>query len=733
MVVPGGPLPFLVGAVILAGSALTATSPAHSQTGFTVDGWERQRALEADIMAGIEPAALDSMARILTAAPHVAGTPGQAAVRDTLVAWLGRWGLEPGIETYEVFLPQPVSVEMALVAPESIAFELREEPVPGDLVTARPQYPWVSGFSGAGSAEAPVVYAHYGLHADYERLDSLGVQVAGRIVIARYGRAYRGVKANLAEERGAAALVLYSDPADDGYVQGDVYPDGPWRPWSGVQRGSVMSRAGDPTTPDGPSLPGAPRIPASALGAEVPGIPVVPVSYGVAAEILSRVRGNDLPDPAWQGGLPFRYHVGPGPARVRLRVDDDRDGAEGGIKAIHDVVARIEGIEWPDEVVVIGAHIDAWGAGANDNVSGTTSVLAAARAIRSLAENGRRPRRTIVMAGWDGEEWGLLGSTEWVEQHAARLTAGGVAYLNQDAVGGRTFRAAAAPSLARLIREAARAVPGEGGSLHDEWRAGADGEPEVGDLGGGSDFQPFHQHLGIPSASYGFGSPDGVYHSAYDTHRWMSLYGDPGYENHARTARLTAILALRLANAEILPYDVRGLAGRLDSLWAPLKAMAVAEAGAAEGDLRPLDEALAELHAAGERMDEAREGYLAGPPDPGRSQRANRILIGIQRRLTRPTGPFGDARVRSLTFATDPRNGYATLALPGVATAVRETNRERVRSEIDDLSARLRTAASDALDAARILEGGSPAGPGTATLKAPTRRADPPRQEVDAW
>lgn len=673
------------------------------------------------------------MARVLSAAPHVAGTPGQAAVRDTLVAWLGRWGLDPEVEAFEVFLPHPVSVEVALVAPDSIAFELGEEPVPGDPVTGKPQHLWVNGFSGAGSAEAPVVYAHYGLHADYERLDSLGVDVAGRIVVARYGRAYRGVKARLAEERGAAALVLYSDPDDDGYVQGDVYPEGPWRPWSGVQRGSVLDGAGDPGTPDGPSLPGASRRTGAGLEAAVPGIPVVPVSYGVAAEILSRVSGSDLPDPAWQGGLPFRYHVGPGPARLRVRVEDDRSGAEGGLKAIHDVVARIEGDTWPEELVVVGAHIDAWGAGATDNVSGTTSVLAAARAIRSLVESGRRPRRTIVVAGWDGEEWGLLGSTEWVERHASRLASGAVAYLNQDAIGGRRFRAGAAPSLAALVREAARAVPGEGGSLYAEWRAGQAGEPEVDDLGGGSDFQPFQHWLGVPSASYGFSSPGGVYHSGYDTHRWMSLYGDPGYGNHARSARLTAILALRLANAEVLPYDVRGLAGRLDSLWAPLRAMAVAEANSPEHDLRPLDQALADLQAAGKLLNEARRRYLAGPVDPGTSSRANAILIGIPRRLTRPAGPFGDGRVRSLAFASDPRNGYATLALPGVATAVRGAYGEDVRREIDDLAARLRAAAGDAREAARILDARSPARAGPASLTAPTRRADPSPQEVAAW
>lgn len=714
-------------------AALLGAPPAGAQTGFTPDAWGRQRSAEGVLIPAIRPADLDSMARVLSARPHVAGTPGQAAVRDTLVAWLSAWGLEPEVETYQVFLPQAVAVELTLVDPETLGFRLHEEPIPGDPVTRLEAYPWLNGYSAPGSAEAEVVYAGWGLHADHDSLAGMGVDVRGRVVVARYGRSYRGVKARLAEERGAAALLLYSDPEDDGYAQGDVYPEGPWRPWSGVQRGSVMTGAGDPATPGRPSLPDAPRLSSPEIAARVPAIPVLPVSYRVAEEILSRVRGAEIPVPDWQGGLPFRYHVGPGPARVRLRVDDDRDGPLGGVKPIHNVVATIEGTQWPEEIVVIGAHIDAWGAGANDNVSGTASILAAARAIRAAVEAGHPPRRTIVIAGWDGEEWGLLGSTEWSEEHADRLSAGGVAYLNQDAVGGTRFAAGAAPLLAASIREAARAVEGKGGSLLDEWRQGH-AVAEVGDLGGGSDFAPFYQRLGIPSASYGFGAPGGAYHSAYDTHRWMTRFGDPGYVNHARTAQLTAVLALRLANAEILPYDVTGLAGRLDSLWAPLQSTARSETGATVDDLRPIERALDDLRRAGEELAAARAGYLAGPVEAGTSARVNRILIGIERALCRASGPFGDGGgVRNLTFASDPRNGYATLALPGVATAVREGSRRRVADEVRDLAARLETAADKAREAARLLAGGSPASAAPATFSAPGRQAQHPPQEVAAW
>ncbi|MFN2420972.1 MAG: M28 family peptidase, partial [Gemmatimonadota bacterium] len=394
-----------------------------AQTGFTETGAVAQRAAEEAVLAAIAPADLEAMARKLSARPHVAGTPGQAAFADTLAAWLRSWGL--GLETprYDVFLPHATAVSVALVASETLDLALVERPIPDDAATAYPQYPWVNGYAAPGIAEAEVVYANHGLHDDYALLDSLGIGVAGKIVLARYGRSYRGVKARLAGEHGAAALVLYSDPLDDGYVQGDLYPVGPFRPWDGIQRGSVLDGIGDPATPAGPSTSGAPREPPRGL----PAIPVIPVSYEAAAEILERIGGADLPRQEWQGGLPFRYHVGPGPARVRVIVDDDRDDAARGIKEVRDVLGRIEGRELPDEWVILGAHIDAWGPGAADNVSGTVSVWAAARALAQLAAAGQGPRRTVIFAGWDGEEWGLIGSTEWVEEHAAELASRAVA------------------------------------------------------------------------------------------------------------------------------------------------------------------------------------------------------------------------------------------------------------------------------------------------------------------
>lgn len=687
---------FVIGACTVGPFAASAVA----QTGFTADGAGRQRALEAAVVERIRADQISAASRILSARPHVAGSPEQAAVRDSLAAWLRAAGLDVEIASYSALLPWPTRVEVRLTAPDTATFAHSEPPLPGDPATALPQHPWVNGYSGAGVAEAEVVYVHYGLHEDYERLDELGIDVAGRIVLARYGRSYRGVKARLAQERGAAALLLYSDPDDDGYARGDVYPEGPWRPWEGVQRGSVLDAVGDPLTPDGPSVAGAPRVAAPA----VPAIPVVPVSYRAAREILARVRGADLPVEEWQGGLPLRYHVGPGPARVRVEVEDDRAGPKRGVKPVDDVIARLAGAEIPDEWVIVGAHIDAWGAGANDNVSGTVSVLAAARAIAAEAAAGRPPRRTIVFAGWDGEEWGLIGSVEWVEEHAAALLGSAVGYVNQDGIGGTRFGAAAAPSLKPLVRESAAAVPaGDGRSLLDEWETtSGDAPPRIGDLGGGSDFAAFYNHLGIPSSGHGFGGPGGVYHSAYDTWDWMERFGDPGFRHHALSSRMAAVMVLRLANAEIHPYDPGVTAVELGSAWTTLSAMAEGE------DLRPagpdpLAAAFERLAAAGRELQAACESYLAGTPDPASSARANAALRAAERALTREAGLDERAWYRNLAFAADRRNGYATLALPSIAEAIRSGDPARVEREVVDLAGRVDEAARLAAEAAGIL------------------------------
>jgi N-acetylated-alpha-linked acidic dipeptidase len=683
----------LAGVVLVIAWAATS---ALAQTGFTPEGAERQRNVEARVLDEIDPVRVAELAGPLSAHPHVAGSPGQTAFADTLVRWLAAWGFEPEVASYRVYLPWVTEVSLSLTAPERVEFDLGETPIAGAAQAPDPHYAWANGYTGVGEVEAEAVYVNYGLHEDYELLARSGVDVRGKVAVARYGQSYRGIKARLAEAHGAAALILYSDPRDDGWFRGDPYPEGPWRPRTGVQRGSVKNGAGDPTTPGGPSTEGAARLAPEDSPHELPGIPVVPVSADVAGAILSRLAGALLPEGEWQGALPFRYHLGPGPATVRLEVADDRDGPDAGYRSVSNVLGRVEGSEWPDEWVIVGAHIDAWGPGANDNVSGTASVLAVAQAVRALADAGLAPRRTIVFAGWDGEEWGMIGSTEWVEEHAEVLASGAVAYLNQDMIAGPRFGASGSPSLKPLIRAAASAVPSEAGTLRDQW-ARSDSTLSIGNLGGGSDFAGFYHHLGLPSASHGFGGPYGLYHSAYDTREAVEIV-DPGYRNQALSSELIAILALRLANAEVLPYDYVAFAGEIADLWHAQRAEIAALSPAADVIGR-LDAALDSLAAAALLLETARGRYLEGSTEAQRTRAANAELRAVERAMTREEGLVGRPWSKNLVFSIDDRNGYATLELPSISEARTAGDAERVAREVDDLASRVH-AAAERLEAA---------------------------------
>ncbi|HEX7119376.1 MAG TPA: M20/M25/M40 family metallo-hydrolase [Longimicrobiales bacterium] len=694
-------------ALALAPAPAAAQSPASpgaprdaaAVTGFSPAAAAAQRAIERRVLDAIRPAMLDSFSYALTREPHVAGSPAQARTAEWVVERTRGWGLESEVATYRVYLPWPTAVELEMTAPERRGFELREAVVASDPVSALPQYPWVLGYSGTGAVEGDVVYVNYGLHEDYARLDSLGVSVEGRIVIARFGRSYRGIKSRLAERHGAIGILIYTDPMDDGWFRGDVYPEGPWRHPTSVQRGSVMNGSGDPTTPGWASVEGAARVePGSTGGFDLPGIPVVTVSAAVAEPILRALRGAELPDQGWQGALPFRYHVGPGPTRLRMKVEDDREAH--GFKEIRNTIAWVRGAERPDEWVIVGGHRDAWNAGAADNVSGTASVLAAARAVAELARAGTPPRRTIAFATWDAEEWGLIGSVEWVEERAEELGAKAVAYLNQDGVaGGPHFGASAAPSLKALVRDVARVVPDPaGGTVYDRWRARVEppdtAEIPLGNLGGGSDFAPFYNHLGIPSAGWGFGGNGTQYHGAFDTYAWVSTHADPGFRYHATTARLTAITALRLANAEILPYDYAEFARELRELVSRL-AIEAGEQRLGDAGLAALDVALARMAEAADAFAAARDAALAdatkaaAPRAESAFDAANRHLMRVERAMTRAEGLVGRPWFRNLIFASDARNGYATIALPSIAEAIRAGDRERVRREVEDLAGRV--------------------------------------------
>ena len=671
---------------------LALALPLRAQTipGYSPKAAAVERAAEADAIARPSPSSASAHSRFLSLQPHMAGTPAQARTRDYVIRQMKSWGLETEVRAYSVWMPHPIRTRVWRISPNPVELDLREGIIPEDTTSsAYPQITPFNGYGAAGDVRGDVVYVNYGLIEDYAQLDSMGVSVKGKIAIARYGRSYRGIKAREAERHGAAGLIIYSDPADDGYVRGDVYPAGPMRPSHGIQRGSVMNPNGDPSTPGYPSTANARRIPAADM--DVPHIPVLPISYGNAAELLRGLGGKSIPQP-WQGGLSFRYHVGPGPVQARIAVTTD--ATTNPYKQIWDTFGTIRGAEFPDEIVLVGGHRDAWGPGAADNVSGTVSVLEAARTIAEQVKAGRRPKRTIVFATWDAEEWGLLGSTEFVEEDSLRLSTSAVAYLNQDDVAqGPDFNGGGSPSLRALLRDVAKEVPDPSrqGSVYDVWRkraklAADTLEPEMGDPGGGSDFAGFYNHLGIPIMDWGFGGPQGVYHSAYDSYHWMSKFGDPKFEFHATNARIGAASLLRLANAEILPYDYVEYARTMKRFVSQVgETMSGKHWKVSAGELSA---AVGRMESAAVAFSAARDRALAAQLPTSKAKQVNATLLGVERQLTRAQGLVTRPWFRNLVYAADENNGYSTMVLPSVNEAIRRGDEAATVRELTELSQR---------------------------------------------
>jgi len=667
--------------------ALAAPVGAQTTPGYSPQSAATERATESDAILRPSASSTSAHSKFLSLQPHMAGTPAQARTRDYVIDRMKSWGLETEVRAYSIWMPHPVSTRVWRIAPDPIELNLREGVVAEDTTSsAYPQVMPFNGYGAAGDVRGEVVYVNYGLIEDYAQLDSMGVSVKGKIAIARYGRSFRGIKAREAEKHGALGLIMYSDPADDGYARGDVYPAGPMRPSQGIQRGSVMNPNGDPSTPGYPSTANAKRI---AIGKmDVPHIPVLPISYGNAAELLRGLSGKSIPQP-WQGGLPFRYHVGPGPVQARIAVTTDADTNP--YKQIWNTFGTIRGSEFPDEIVIIGGHRDAWGPGAADNVSGTVSVLEAARAISEQVKAGNRPKRTIVFATWDAEEWGLIGSTEFVEQDSLRLTKSAVAYLNQDDVAqGPNFGGGGSPSLRALLRDVTRTVPDPSGqgSVYDVWRKranlAADSlEPQMGDPGGGSDFAGFYNHLGIPIADWGFGGPAGVYHSAYDSYHWMVKFGDPTFEYHAANAKIGTAALLRIANAEILPYDYVEYARTVQRFSSQVERAIAEKHWKLSGAV--LNAAVARMESAAVAFNAARDRALATQLSPTIAKQVNATLLGVERQLTRPQGLVTRPWFRNLVYASDENNGYSTMVLPSVNEAIRVGDESTVERELVDL------------------------------------------------
>jgi N-acetylated-alpha-linked acidic dipeptidase len=671
------PLFLLFAALIPASIALGEPQEA-AMPGYTAKGAKQQRELEERFRALPSAENIRKYHRYFTAEPHPAASARNNELGDYIAEEWKKQGWEDvRIHRYDVLDSRPREVIVEMLSPVPYRASLREDAYDVDPDTKNPAVSSAySGFSASGEVTAPLVYAHSGNPADYELLKSKGIDVRGKIVIVRYSLpySYRGFKALTAERMGAAAILIYSDPAEDGFKKGKVYPDGPWGPESHIQRGAITYDfivPGDPLTPGWASLPDAKRIPVE-KAASVPKIIAVPLSWRDAKPLLENLDGPEAPK-SWQGGLPIKYRLGG--SRVKVHVKADMDNA---VRPYYVVEARIRGSEFPDELVILGNHRDAWVFGGVDPSSGTASMMELTRALGLLKQQGIRPRRTLVVCSWDGEEVGLTGSTEWGEHFEGVLRENAVAYLNVDSsASGPNFQGSAVASLAPMLVDISRTLPAPSGkTLYDEWRASRQKElgakQAVGDdklvdtrIGSGSDHTVFLNYLGIPTVGLQFDGPYGVYHSMYDNHYWISQIGDPGFRYHTLMTQLWGALALRLANADVVPFDFAMYAEHIeqfvDELDRNTRLGRFIELGA-------LRRRIAELREAGAELNTARANALAaGSLDPKTEARTNAMLRQVERNWLHAEGIPGRPWFKHTLYAA--RFTYAHLELPGLTEA----------------------------------------------------------------
>jgi N-acetylated-alpha-linked acidic dipeptidase len=616
--------------------------------------------------------------RYLTAEPHPAGS----ARNNELAQWVAEQWRQQGLENvtvhqYDVLGSSPRKISLEMVKPAAYRALLLEAPDNADPDTRNPQVDGAYlGYSASGEVTAPVVYAHSGNPEDYEYLRQHGIDVRGKIVLVRYSNpySYRGFKALTAERLGAAAILIYSDPAEDGYTKGAVYPHGPWGPETHIQRGAItydFLEPGDPLTPGYASLPGAKRIPPE-QAISLPKIMGVPLSWHDAEPLLRKMDGPVAPD-SWQGGLLFKYHVGGKRVVAHLKVDMDTR-----IQPYYVTEARIRGSEAPDEWVILGNHRDAWVFGGVDPSSGTAAMLEMTHSLGQLLARGIRPKRTLVICSWDGEEYALTGSTEWGEQYADELKQKAVAYLNVDeATSGKDFEGDAVGSLAPLLVEVSHALPAPSGkTLYDEWKSSRKAELNLPQavpdaelantrIGSGSDHTVFLNFLGIPTVGLTFTGPYGVYHSMYDDFFWMNHFGDPGYRYHTLMAQLWGVLALRLANAEILPYDFDSYGENIRQFVVDLN---LASHVSGHIDLALLQQRITDFQAAGRELNlAAAQAISSGRLDTAARLSVNQQLMQVERNWCTPQGIPGRPWFKHSLYAA--RYTYAHLELPGLTEA----------------------------------------------------------------
>ena len=725
---------------LLLGVAASAAPPPPTEgplLGFSADASRIELEREKAFDGLISKADLRSWLEHLAARPHHVGSAWGRANAEWMRDLFASWGYDARIETFDVLFPTPKVRVLEMVAPTRFRARLDEGSVAEDPTSGqkKEQLPGYNAYSIDGDVEGELVYVNYGLPADYEELALRGIDVKGKIVLARYGGSWRGIKPKVAAEHGAIGCLIFSDPSGDGYTQGDVWPKGGWRGRESVQRGSVADMpiySGDPLTPGVGATKEAVRL-ALAEAKTLTRVPVLPISYGDAEPLLKALAGPMTPE-SWRGALPFPYRFGPGPARVHLKVAFDWS-----LAPVHDVIAVLPGAELPDEWIVRGNHHDAWVNGASDPVSGMVSLLAEAKAIGALAKDGFRPRRTLIYAAWDGEEAGLLGSTEWVETHAAELRDKAVAYLNTDSISRGLLGAGGSQSLERLFNEVGRAVvdPERGVSVlerakaagialgDDKTRATLRGRADLRleALGSGSDFTPFLQHLGIAALHVGFGGEEqyGQYHSIYDSIAHFERFGDPGFDYVAKSAEVNGRLMLRLSEAEVLPFTLDRTAEGIGDYARELGELTDGLRKAAEErerlladrslelaadpqqtfvappaldrvpflEFAPLQNAVALFTRAATDFEGVRSAAVERGLEAEERADLNRFLRTFERRLTTEAGLPGRPWYRHQIDAPGQYTGYGAKTLPAIREAIEQRHWEEANRQIREVSALL--------------------------------------------
>ena len=678
-------------------SAQSTTPSVARIRGFSAAASAAQAARENTLKAMPSAKAAEADFDVMTAEPHHTGSPYEIKLADYVSDQFKQIGIESTKYEYSVLLPWPKQRRIDIVAPDQLRLEVEEEKIRGDQWADKPGIlPAYNAYSPSGDVTGEIVYVNFGIPADYETLDKLGISVKGRIVLARYGGSWRGIKPKVAAEHGAIACIIYSDPHEDGYFQGDVYPDGPYRGWGMIQRGSVMDMPrypGDPSTPDRPSKPGIERIPFDKIETFAP-IPVQPMSYRDGVELLKRLKGPVAP-PEWRGALPITYRIGPGPARVHMNLQMDY-----GQRRLINVVGKITGSVAPDEWVIVGSHRDAWTFGASDSVSGHVSMMAVARAMSAMMKTGWKPRRSVLFISWDGEEQGLLGSTEFVEDLTAELKAKTAVYVNRDAgAGGLNFSSSAVHSLTPFVHELAQSIQPQGATrnLYEGWLERAreqaparDGRPllkspPVGALGSGSDYTAFLDHAGIASMDMGLNGPggDGSYHSTYDNPTWFKKYIDPQFTFSVLAAQVTGVALLRLADAEVLPFDYEAYGRQILEYIDEIEQQAskASADGAKKVDFAGLRSAANAFARAGAGARDRGDSLLASASTPQDLAALNHRLIMAERDLIEPAGLPDRPWYRHVIYAPGLYTGYGVKTIPGVREAVDAGNDTRAAEQ----------------------------------------------------